>query len=446
MAQSRRQKGTGTVFKKTNGNYVYKYRDVAGQLKTITLKDENGQAVTVKSKAETIAAEYAKERCRLESLGSKAEYIAKVAEIKKIIQHTALKNCDIWQAYLQNPNRPESGTETLAIYQHCLKKFQTFAGEAEITEQLAGRYMVSLWNTGISSRTYNKHLQALKLIFRIIHPEDNPFAELKAKPLEQESRKPFTITEINSIFNTLNAEQYYLLHKDQMRILLLLGLCFGLRLHDAACFKWEYIQGDHISFKPYKTRRKMRTAVVLPIPPILQEQFSKAQAWKRNEYLLPDVAERYQCNDSGISQDISKLLERSGLQTRETASDIRRQNYTDTEGKQKQRRIGRYSFHSFRHTFCTFAANSGKDLSLVKAIVGHSAVAMTEHYTHFNLEAKRSVIETIPLPLVEASDQKAEKLARVLWQSSSEVRKKVLLCLERTLSTEQKRELIRLIN
>ena len=66
----------------------------------------------------------------------------------------------------------------------------------------------------------------------------------------------------------------------------------------------------------------------------------------------------------------------------------------------------------------------------MKAIVGHSAVAMTEHYTHFNLEAKRSVIETIPLPLVEASDQKAEKLARVLWQSSSEVRKKVLLCLE----------------
>ena len=105
MVQSRRRKGTGTVFKKTNGNYVYKYRDIAGQLKTITLKDENGQAVTVKSKAEVIAAEYAKERCRLESLGSKAEYIAKVAEIKKIIQHTALPNRSILLITRTSPSR-----------------------------------------------------------------------------------------------------------------------------------------------------------------------------------------------------------------------------------------------------------------------------------------------------------------------------------------------------
>ena len=427
--------------------YYFRFRKIDGKYTQRALKDGAGNRVTVKAEAERLAAVMQRELQQLETLNSKAEYLARVAEVKKIIRRKISKNCDIWQAYLQNPNRPESGTETLEIYQRCLKKFQTFAGDAEITEQLAGRYMVSLWDTGISSRTYNKHLQALKLIFRIIHPEDNPFAELKAKPLEQESRKPFTIAEINNIFNTLNAEQYYLLHKDQMRTLLLLGLCFGLRLHDAACFKWEYIQGDHISFKPHKTRRKMRTAVVLPIPPILQEQFSKAQAWKRNEYLLPDVAERYQCNDSGISQDISKLLERSGLQTRETASDARRQTYTDTEGKQKQRKIGRYSFHSFRHTFCTFAANSGKDLSLVKAIVGHSAVAMTEHYTHFNLEAKRSVIEAIPLTgVITTMPSRDEELSNIAKLSNPAVQKRVLDFLHRTLNNAQKQEFFKLLS
>lgn len=149
----------------------------------------------------------------------------------------------------------------------------------------------------------------------------------------------------------------------------------------------------------------------------------------------------------GISQDISKLLERSGLQTRETASDARRQTYTDTEGKQKQRKIGRYSFHSFRHTFCTFAANSGKDLSLVKAIVGHSAVAMTEHYTHFNLEAKRSVIEAIPLTgVITTMPSRDEELSNIAKLSNPAVQKRVLDFLHRTLNNAQKQEFFKLLS
>ena len=427
--------------------YYFRFRKIDGKYTQRALKDGAGNRVTVKAEAERLAAVMQRELKQLETLNSKAEYLARVAEVKKIIRQETLKNTDIWQAYLNNPNRPESGPETLACYRRCLDRFLAFAGNKPIMTTSVGAYMTELWSTGISSRTYNKHLQALKLIFRIVRPEDNPFAELKAKPLEQESRKPFTMLQINRIFTTLNSEEYHLLHKDQMRILLLLGLCFGLRLHDAACFKWEYIQGDHISFKPYKTRRKMRTAVVLPIPPILQEQFSKAQAWKRNEYLLPDVAERYQYNDSGISQDISKLLEYSGLETKEVASEVRRQTYTDAKGRQKQRKIGRYSFHSFRHTFCTFAANSGKDLSLVKSIVGHSAVTMTEHYTHFDLEAKRSVIEAIPLTeAIATMPARDDELINIAKLSNPAIWKRVLDFLHRTLNNAQKQEFYKLMS
>lgn len=84
----------------------------------------------------------------------------------------------------------------------------------------------------------------------------------------------------------------------------------------------------------------MKAAVILPIPPVLQDQFHKAQAWRRNEYILPDVAERYQYNDSGISQDISKLLEHSGLETKEVASETRRQTYTDAKGDKSSARSG----------------------------------------------------------------------------------------------------------
>ena len=94
------------------------------------------------------------------------------------------------------------------------------------------------------SRTYNKHLQALKLIFKTVLPDNSPFAELKAKLLEQESRKAFSREQINAIFAKLDDPEFYLLYKDEMRIVLMLELIFGLRLHDAVCFQWSYIKGN----------------------------------------------------------------------------------------------------------------------------------------------------------------------------------------------------------
>ena len=77
--------------------------------------------------------------------------------------------------------------------------------------------MMELWNQNISSRTYNKHLQALKLIFKTVLPDNSPFAELKAKLLEQESRKAFSREQINAIFAKLDDPEFYLLYKNADR-------------------------------------------------------------------------------------------------------------------------------------------------------------------------------------------------------------------------------------
>ena len=184
-----------------------------------------------------------------------------------------------------------------------------------------------------------------------------------------------------------------------MRIVLMLGLSFGLRLHDAVCFQWSCIKGDAVEFKPAKTKRRSKEMLCLPIPSILQQQFELAKTWKRNEYVLPQMAHRYQTNSSGISQDISKLLRASGIETLEAAdSSIRRQKYRNSSGEICTRHIGRYSYHSFRHTFCTMAANAGQDLSIIRSMVGHANIQMTEHYTHYSLDSKRQVIESLPLP------------------------------------------------
>ena len=453
MAKDRRLKGTGTIFKR-NGKFVHQYSDIDGKVKTITLKDECGKPVTLRAKADAIVAELTRERQKIEFIENRLEYMAQVAGSRKIIQRSRVKLSELWEMYLRNPNRPDSGKLTLKRNELYCRKFLSFLAEKkidsidDITFDTAATFMTNLWSTGISPKTYNYYLQTLKLVFKTLLQDDSPFRNIKAKTATTESRKPFTPEQVSAIFKTLDDDNYHILHKPQMRILFLLGLCFGLRMHDAACFRWDYIQGDGtVKFKARKTIKTMKQYIVLPIPSILEEQFKIAETWKRNEYILPDVAERYGYNSSGISTDVDKLLRSAGIQTKEQPVETRRMFYINSQGETKQRRIGRYSFHSFRHTFCTIAASSGKDLSLIRSIVGHSNVAMTEHYTHYTLEAKKSVIESIPLAVMTNSPRISAEIPLItaFQQADTEALAKVINYLESNLSDKQKREILELL-
>ena len=423
--------------------FYFRFRKADGKYTMRCIKGDDGIAVTVKGEAERIAKNMRKDIVELESVKTKTEYLAKVAEFKNIISKRNMRNSNIWQEYLNNPNRPDSGEFTLKIYHSCLNKFLSFVGDNKITSDIASEYMFLMWKRGITSSTYNKHLQALKLIFKTLLKEESPFVELKAKPLEQESRKPFTIDQINKIFDALNKEEYYMLYKNEMRILLLFGLCFGLRLHDASCFKWEYIKGDVVEFKPLKTQRKMKSAVILPIPLVLQEELNNAKAWRINEYVLPNVAKRYNSNATGISQDIVALLEHCNISTKEES--YRGEIYINSQGETKKRKTGRYSFHSFRHTFCSIATNNGNDLNVVRSIVGHSNVAMTEHYTHYDMTVKKNVIDSVASKALLINSDNQFKLESIISNLNDTNKEKVYGYLNNVLTHSQKLEILAMI-
>lgn len=112
MAKDRRLKGTGTIFKR-NGKFVHQYSDIDGKVKTITLKDECGKPVTLRAKADAIVAELTRERQKIEFIENRLEYMAQVAGSRKIIQRSRIKLSELWETYLRNPNRPDSGKLTL---------------------------------------------------------------------------------------------------------------------------------------------------------------------------------------------------------------------------------------------------------------------------------------------------------------------------------------------
>jgi integrase len=63
------------------------------------------------------------------------------------------------------------------------------------------------------------------------------------------------------------------------------------------------------------------------------------------------------------------------------------------------------SFHSLRHTFCSWSVMSGTPLYLIGKAVGHRTLSMTERYSHLSHDSQRKAFEAAA-HYAEASAQK----------------------------------------
>ena len=63
----------------------------------------------------------------------------------------------------------------------------------------------------------------------------------------------------------------------------------------------------------------------------------------------------------------------------------------------KSGRTGRArTFHSLRHSFVTALQNSGASLEHRKLLAGHTEEAMTERYSHIEVETLRAAVDRLP--------------------------------------------------
>lgn len=53
------------------------------------------------------------------------------------------------------------------------------------------------------------------------------------------------------------------------------------------------------------------------------------------------------------------------------------------------------TFHTLRHTFASRLVQRGIDLYVVKDLMGHSTLALTERYSHVNDENRRAAVEKL---------------------------------------------------
>ena len=114
-------------------------------------------------------------------------------DAKKLKKHSDLLISNIWSEYLRQPERPDSSDSTLHSYHKPLrlfivwlrKQYPQFVFASELNAEIAHRFFMELWEGGISPGTYNRYLQALKLIFKHILIagilDENPFMRISKK-------------------------------------------------------------------------------------------------------------------------------------------------------------------------------------------------------------------------------------------------------------------------
>ena len=68
-------------------------------------------------------------------------------------------------------------------------------------------------------------------------------------------------------------------------------------------------------------------------------------------------------------------------------------------------RKNKATFHSLRHTFASRLVENGTDLYVVKELMGHSTLSMTERYSHVRNESLQSAVSRMEKATKEKSDK-----------------------------------------
>lgn len=388
---------TGYLFKRGD-TFNVAWR-VNGKAFSKALRDDNGQPITTKREAEEARAKWmaqftvATEAQALESIAAKLG--GRKAELAKWgdEQNPPLPFTHAWSAYMASSNRPDTGPDTLRVYEWQWGQFVDWMKEKhpdattlrDVSKTIAREYAGILNHGRLSPNTYNKHLCVLTLVFRVLKDEakltDNPWADIQRKRKTTHSRRELTVEELRKVCGAAQGE---------LRTLFALSIYTGLRLKDCATLRWgevDMVRGI-IRRVPSKYARRNPKPVIVPIHPVLRDMLANTPTENRREFVLPETAMDYTEHKRQLIAKIQNHFIACGITTHAPG--------TGAEQKSDTRAVVEVGFHSLRHTFVSLCRDSNAPLSVVESIVGHSSPAMTKYYTHVGELAATRAVGALP--------------------------------------------------
>lgn len=394
-------------------HYYLRYKK-DGRDYRVRLLDHNGKPITKKQDAQYAAERY----LQYVNESNKAEQLRRLCndlrdaeqaahEAKKLLlnQQALIKNG--WSLFLTCPKRPISCKRdtcdppkpktTAAAYYGYYNRFVQYMQQyhpdiatlAEVTSECAAGFMSEIGKT-IASGTFNKYLQFFNCFYNAIIQAGkitggNPFSDIDRREHVYNSKRPLSVAEITTLLSNASGE---------LKILIALGYFSGMRLGDCCTLKWNEIDLKRkiIERIPRKNIHRVRdwnaAAVKIGIAPYLYDMLMAIPDDKRQNYLLPDMAQKYlNRQESIITRNILRHFERCGIKI----------HRSDTGTGTGKRAIVEAGFHSLRYSYISHNAEVGVPAAIVQRNAGHSNPAMTMHYTKISDAAAVKYAEMLNL-------------------------------------------------
>ena len=394
-----RKKGQGSIYlDKKSGFYYIKFEvNKKPIVKSLKTKKEK--------QAFKNAAEFIKEHQRIINAQTKEELVVQVQQARNAANTVrGINIADGYQVYHDSPGRKQNtAVGTLKNYERIYKLFlswlklnyKAITNIEEISKEIAYKYAQYLWNTyktykkqQMSANTYNYHIGALQTLFDIVANNKNVWKSIERKEENKKSHKLLSKEDINSILNVFEDDSFYLLHKDEMELLIYLGIYTGLRLIDCIHLKHENINGI-IKTVPIKTKG-FKKSVSIPLSPLLDAKIKEREKPQGEKgYILPKIQERYSRNPDGIKTDIKKVFIKTGIKPDLEGRNNKHLKYNELEDEIT-------GFHCFRHTFITECVKNTMDIIRLSAITGDSIKTLQKYYIHLKDDVIKKEADKLP--------------------------------------------------
>lgn len=253
----------------------------------------------------------------------------------------------------------------------------------------------------ITPNSANKKLKILRTALKAAwqaeliadNPADRvPTIRVKRKTFE---RRAFNLAELKRLYEAAHGE---------WKGMILFGLYTGQRLGDIATLTWHNVDLQHLELR-FSTQKVGRRQII-PLAQPLVDFLSKAKVGDRpGAFLFPECAEIAvtKGRTSMLSAQFYEIMVAAGLAT------ARENKQASKKGRGAKRENNVLSFHSLRHSATSILKNAGVSPAVVQEFIGHDSKAVSQNYTHIEIEAMRRATDLMPDLFSENPDEKDGK-------------------------------------
>ena len=257
---------------------------------------------------------------------------------------------------------------TITAYRADLVEFSDFIVSAydqdrleEVNYAQIRNWIVSLSESGISNRTINRKISALKSYYRFLLKTgqigSSPLNKHKALKTSKKVQIPFSEKEVVQVLGNIDDSTFEGIRD---RFMVELFYSTGIRRAELINLKLQDLDLEAGQLKVLGKRNKERYI------PLLKSVVETAGVYlgyrKRSGDLLPG--------------DYLFLTSRGHKVYESFVYRVINNYFSEVSGKLKK------SPHILRHSFATHLLNQGANLNAVKELLGHSSLAATQVYTH----------------------------------------------------------------